>query len=148
MSPEANESIPWASYEEWLAQVLPSIQRDSLWSFETYRLALFLADLVWFDALKLFDDPRGRGLAWQMVDSGGSISANIEEGFGHGFGKDYARFLRISLGSAKETRGWYFRGRHVFTAEVIEHRIHLLDKIISGLVTTAAQQRNYIQPDK
>jgi hypothetical protein len=55
----------------------------------------------------------------------------------------YTRFLRISLGSAKETRGWYYRGRHVFDPTVVEHRMNLANKIISGLVTTAAQQRKY-----
>lgn len=143
MSPEQRMVPPWSSYEEWLLLVPQNIRQDSLWNFETYRQALFLADLVWFDALKLLDSPLGRGIAWQMVDSGSSVSANIEEGFGRGYGKDYARFLRISLGSAKETRGWYFRGRHVLDASVVEHRTDLLNKIIAGLVTTSQQQRNY-----
>ncbi|MFZ4658106.1 MAG: four helix bundle protein [Caldilineaceae bacterium] len=138
-----NRELPWGSFEEWVRQVPESIKQDSLWNFETYQSALFLADLAWFDAMKLLNDLRGKGIAWQLVDSSGSVPANIEEGFGRGFGKDYARFLRISLGSAKETRGWYYRGRHVFDPTVVEHRMNLANKIISGLVTTAAQQRKY-----
>lgn len=142
-----SEGMTWRSFEEWVSQVPESIRQDSLWNFETYRSAQFLADLAWHDAAKLLEDQRGRGMAWQLVDSSGSVPANIEEGFGRGFGKDYARFLRISLGSAKETRGWYFRGRHVFDPAVVEHRIHLINKIIAGLVTTAAQQRAYEKPE-
>ena len=130
------------SYEEWLGQVLPSITGDPLWTFETYRKALFLSDLAWFDAEVLLKDKRGRAIVWQLLDSAGSVPANIEEGFGRGFGRDYGRFLKISLGSARETRGWYYRGRHAFDLSVVEHRLQLANDIISGLVTTAKQQYN------
>jgi hypothetical protein len=51
----------YKSYEEWLKQVPASITQDPLWSFETYRKALFLSDHV-FDPsmldrrLKLADE--------------------------------------------------------------------------------------------
>ena len=35
-------------------------------------------------------------MARQLVNSANSISANSEEGYGRGYGKDYARFLRIA----------------------------------------------------
>ncbi len=130
-------------YEEWLAQVPQSITKDSLWDFKTYRLALFLSDLAWFDSEKLLADERGRGVAWQLIDSSGSIAANIEEGFGRGYGKDYARFLKISLGSARETRGWYYRGRHVFEPELLNHRFGLADEIIANLIIVIDQQRRW-----
>ena len=129
------------NYEDWLGQVSRLILHDPLWEFVTYRKALFLADLAWFDSEKLLVDPRGKDLAWQLVRSAGSVAANIEEGFGRGYGKDYARFLRIALGSARETKGWYYRGRHVFETAVIEYRIHLIDEIIRNLVITSEQQR-------
>lgn len=129
------------SFEEWLVQVPAGIKNDSLWGFVTYRQALFLADLAWFDSEKIIRDMRGRGIAWQLIDSAGSVAANIEEGYGRGFGKDYARFLRIAIGSARETRGWYYRSRHVLDAQVIEHRIGLIDEIIASLVIVARQQR-------
>ena len=130
----------YKSYDEWLSQVPLNITNDPLWTFETYRRALFLADLAWFDAEKLLKDQRGRTIAWQLLDAAGSVPANIEEGFGRGFGKDYGRFLKIALGSARETRGWYYRGRHVFEQTALDRRYKLADEIISGLVTTVKQQ--------
>lgn len=131
----------WKSFEEWVEQVHPVIRQTPLWSFQTYRLALFLADLAWFDVEKLLLLPQGKELAWQLVAAAGSVAANIEEGYGRGFGKDYARFLRIALGSARETQGWYYRGRHAFTPEMLDHRLRLVNEVISGLVTTSEQQR-------
>lgn len=86
-------------------------------------------------------DPRGKSIAQQLTRSAGSIAANIEEGYGRGYGKDYARFLRIALGSARETKGWYFRGRQILDEAVVAHRLDLIDDIIAGLVITAEQQR-------
>jgi len=129
------------SYQEWQKQVAGVIKQDPLWNFHVYRKSLYLADLAWFDAEALMQDTRGRGIAWQLIDSAGSVAANIEEGFGRGFGKDYARFLRIALGSAKETRGWYYRGRHVWSPQLVEKRLALISEIISGLVITSKQQR-------
>lgn len=125
-----------------MGQVSQSIKGDPLWAFETYRKALFFADLAWFDCDKLLADNRGRSIAWQLVDSAGSVPANIEEGYSRGFGKDYARFLRIALGSAREARGWYYRGRHVFDPTLIEHRMTLVTEIMTSLTVVAQQQRD------
>lgn len=128
------------NYEEWLEQVPQSLQTDPLWVFEAYRTALFFADLAWFDCEKLMADPRGKAIAYQLIRSVGSVPANMEEGYARGYGKDYARFLRIALGSARETRGWYFRGRHLFDESLLQHRLNLLDDIIKNLVIAAKQQ--------
>ena len=133
--------MTYKTYDDWLTQIPKSITQDPLWEFETYRKASFLSDLAWLDSEKLLADPRGTRTAWQLIESVGSIAANIEEGYGRGFGKDYARFLRIALGSARETRGWYFRGRHVLDEEVVKHRMELANEIIANLVITSDQQR-------
>jgi four helix bundle protein len=128
------------NYGDWIEKVPPSIKSDPLWEIEVYRKALFLSDLAWRDCDAMLKHDLGRPLAQQLIRSSGSISANMEEGFGRGFGKDYARFLRIALGSARETRGWYYRGRHLLKSDVLEHRHDLLKTIIAGLITMSNQQ--------
>jgi four helix bundle protein len=78
-------------------------------------------------------DLRGREIVRQMVRSIGSIAANIEEGYGRGFGKEYPQYLRTSRGSARESKGWYQRASHLLPTTVITERLALLDKIIAKL---------------
>ena len=94
----------------------------------------------------MIKDPRGKAIARQLIRSVGSICANIEEGHGRGFGKDNAYFQRIALGLARESRGWYYRGRRFLAPQVSEHRIRLLDEIIAALVLSSNQQRQYKKP--
>jgi len=86
-------------------------------------------------------DIRGRAIAEQLIRSVGSICANIEEGYGRGFGRDYAHFLGYALGSARETQGWYLRAKHLLPEEVLEHRLALIDEIIALLVAAIGYQR-------
>jgi len=130
------------SFASWQTTIPQKIRKGPLWNSTVYPKALFLYDLVWFDCDKLEPDRRGRAIEEQIIRSSGSISANIEEGYGRGLGRDYARFLSIALGSARETQGWYLRARHLLTERVLDHRLALLDEIIALLVTTIAQQKN------
>ena len=95
----------WQTLEQWLQQVPDCLKQDKLWEFETYRKALFLADLAWCDCEQLMAHRLGRELVSQLLRSTSSIAANIEEGYGRGYGRDYGRFLRIAEGSAREARG-------------------------------------------
>ena len=135
------DSGPPKSYEDWENEVPKEIKEDTLWSYVAYPKALFLFDLAWFDCERLMKDARGRALIEQLITAAGSISANIEEGYSKGFGADYARFLKIALGSSRETRGWYWRVRRLLPTEVIKHRMALAKEIISLLLTTIRQQR-------
>jgi four helix bundle protein len=96
---------------------------------------------VWFDCEEFKEDKRGQAIEEQIIRSAGSISANIEEGYGRGLGRDYARFLGFALGSARETQGWYHRARYLLDEGVLDHRLALLNEIIALLVTTISQQR-------
>ncbi len=134
--------MEWKSYAEWEDQVPVAIKSDPLWDFRTYRKALFFADLAWNDCETLYKHPIGQKLISQLIKSADSPSANIEEGYGRGYGKDYARFLRIALGSTREARGWYYRNRRALPDEVVEHRINLATELIRLLTTASNQQRN------
>jgi four helix bundle protein len=120
-------------FEVWEKGVHSSLRNDPLWDFKVYPKALFLYDLTWFDCEQLLRDERGQAVARQLIRSAGAISANIEEGFGRGYGPDYAYRLRIAMGEARETRGWYWRSRHLLSEEVLVHRLKLLDEIIAML---------------
>ncbi len=115
--------------------------RDRLANFIGYQKAMQLWDLFWADSEILLRDIRGREIARQMTKSIGSISANIEEGFGRGFGKELNQFYRYSRGSARESRGWYQRARHLLDKQIVAQRTALLDEIISILVATIERRR-------
>lgn len=70
-----------------------------------------------------------------------SVSANLAEGYSRGTGKDRARFYEYSLGSARESRGWYYKGRHILGETVTHHRLGLMTQIIRLLLTMVPQQR-------
>ena len=101
------------NFHEWLSTVPDVIAGDALWTVEAYRLALFAADLGWFDCTKLMQDRRTLSLSDQLFRAVGSVGANISEGYSRGSGKDRARFYEYSLGSSRESRHWYYEGRHV-----------------------------------
>lgn len=72
-------------------------------------------------------------LADQLYEAMGSISANIAEGYSRASGKDQARFYEYALGSARESRDWYFKARHILGADVTHHRMNFLAEIIRQL---------------
>jgi four helix bundle protein len=132
------------TYLEWETEVPQAIKADSVWKSKAYRLALFISDLAWHDATKLLKDKRTLSLADQLIRAAGAISADIEEGYSRGTGRDRARFYEYGLGSARESRGWYFKGRHVLGDEVSRHRVALIEEIIKLLITMIPDQRGQI----
>jgi len=132
------------TYEEWEATVAEKIKADSLWKMAAYRLALFLGDLGWRDTARLMQDRRMMGLSDQLYRALGSISANLAEGYSRGTGKDRARFYEYALGSARESRDWYFKARHTLGDVVFQHRLDLLTRVIQLLLTMIPQQRDRV----
>jgi four helix bundle protein len=128
------------NYEAWLKSVPRQITGDPLWTVEAYRLALFAAELGWHDVTKLMKDKRTVELSDQLYRASGSIGANISEGYSRGGGRDRARFYEYALGSARESRGWYYDSRHVLGEAVFEHRINLLTQIIRLLLKMIPDQ--------
>ena len=128
-------------YEEWVTTVPEEIKADSLWKVTAYRLALFLSDLGWCDTARLVRERRMLGLSDQLYEALGSVSANLAEGYSRGKGKDRARFYEYALGSARESRDWYLKARHVLGETVFQHRLQLLTRVIQLLLTMIPQQR-------
>ena len=117
---------------------------DRLESFGIYTMARQLFKDFWNDSEILGRDYRGRELVRQQVRSLDSICANIEEGFGRGFGKEFPQHLKIARGEARESRGRYERCENLLSAEMIARRIATLDCIIGGLtktITTIEQRK-------
>ena len=109
---------------------------DRLDSFGIYKLARQLFDEFWADSEVLARDFRGRELVKQQVRSLDSVCANIEEGYGRGFGKELPQQLKISRGEARESRGRYERCNHLLSPEIITQRVSTLSHIIGGLSKT------------
>lgn len=129
----------------------PARPLDRLESFGIYQIACGLFHDFWADAELLGKDYRGHELVKQQVRSLDSICANIEEGFGRGFGKELPQHLKIARGEARESRGRYSRCSHLLSADIITHRVSILDHIIGGLTNTintveAKQKRAAVAP--
>ena len=131
-------------YDEWEQSVPETIRGDSLWKVKAYRLAQFLTDVGWHDVTKLIKDRRTIKLSDQLYRALGSVSANLAEGYSRGTGKDRARFYEYSLGSARESRDWYYKERHILGEEVTQHRMQLLTEVIRLLLTMVPQQRGRV----
>ncbi len=129
------------TYEEWERSVHERVKAEPVWGFLGYRKALFLYDVAWEDCESLLKDKRGQEISRQLIRSVGSISANIEEGHGRGYGKHRDWFMGVSLGSARESKGWYWKSHHLLPRAVLDHRLALLDEIIALLVTEITRQK-------
>jgi four helix bundle protein len=109
---------------------------DQLDPFGIYQLARQVFEDFWNDSEILSRDYRGRELSKQQIRGLDSICANMEEGFGRGFGKELPQHLKISRGEARESRGRYERCNHLLPPETIAQRVGTLTHIIGGLSKT------------
>jgi four helix bundle protein len=105
---------------------------------KAHRLALFVANLGWYDITKLAQDRRTVSLSDQLYRALGSI---IAEGYSRTSNKDRARFYEYALGSARESRDWYYKGRHILSKSVTSHRLNLMTEIIRLLLVMIPDQR-------
>ena len=131
------------NYPEWLNTVPPEITHDPIWKLEVYRIALFAGDIGLQDALFLMNKPLMLSVADQLHRSIDSMSVNLTEGYSRSKGPDRARFIESSLGSARESREWYYKSRHVLPTEIVKHRMGLTTRIVSMLVPMIPHQRQH-----
>lgn len=130
------------NFTDWEQSVPDVMRKDALWTVKAYRLSLFLSDIAWNDVVKRSKASGMRSLSDQLYRSVGSVCANIEEGSSKQSPKDRARFYEYSLGSARASRGWFYRARHVLGEQVVHHRLGLSTEIIKLLLTMVPDQRN------
>ncbi len=129
------------TFEEWEQTVPECIRLDSLWRMRVYRLGLFLSDLAVADAARLLRTPAVRGRVDQLVRASGNISSSIAEGYSRGTGKARATFYEYSLGSARETRDWYYKCGKGLTTEVRDHRLLIATEVVKLLISMIASER-------
>lgn len=128
-------------YLAWEQSVPRSITGDVLWKMRVYRLALYASDLAWDDVTRLAQDQRTWNLSSQLYRAIGSISANLAEGYSKSSGKDRARFYEYSLGSARESRDWYYKARFVLGDALANERMDIVTQIIKLLLTMLPDER-------
>lgn len=115
---------------------------DRLESYGIYQFARRLFDNFWEDSETIGKDYRARKLVRQQIRSFDSVCANIEEGYGRGFGKELPQHLKIARGEARESKGCYERCSKLLPAVTFQARVKTLDRIIGGLSKTISPIEN------
>jgi len=84
-----------------ISQKIDSYKKLLFWK-TAYEVTILVVQL----ARKIPKDRASIIIISQLIRASASVGANIAEGFGRYKGKEYERFLQISLGSANETEYW------------------------------------------
>ena len=128
-------------YDEWERGVPEEIRSDPLWTLRVYRIALFTADLATSDGRRLAASPVTERVAGQLVAATGSIGAHIAEGYSRLSKRERVRFYEYALGSAREARDWYLRGRTELGDNTVHARISTLTAIAKVLLVLIDRTR-------
>ena len=128
-------------YETWERLVPPEIRADPLWSLRIYRMALYAGDTGRRDANWLCTRPGCADLAAQLARATESISANIAEGYSRYSKKERGRFFEYALGSARESRDWYYKARATLGEGATAARLSLMTTIIKVLIVFVSRTR-------
>ena len=80
-------------------------------NLKIWQKADLVLDMVCEDIKNWPNDKVANSISYQVLDSTGSISANIAEGYGRGGPREFEQFLRYSRGSCAETDNWLFKAQ-------------------------------------
>ena len=130
-----------ARFREWEKRPPRDLVGDSLWRLTSFRMALFMSEVVRVDARTMFDRGAPSYKISQLERSVESIEANISEGYSKFSGKERARYFETALGSAREARGWYRRTGYWLGIPEAEERRMLLTQIVKILTVAIPLER-------
>lgn len=129
------------NFAEWQKTVPDAIRSEKFWALIAYQKALYLYDLLWQDTGIWLKDDRGQILSKQIIGSADSVCANIEEGYGRGYGKQFLQFYGYSLGSARETKGRLYRAKAFYPQEILRKRLTLASEVVALVLTEINRQK-------
>ena len=129
------------SYDSWEASADEFYTGDPLWRVRVYRRAAYLAELADDDVVDLARNAATRLIAGQLARAVGSVMTSISEGYSRTSTADRTRIYEFGLGSARESRDWYRRGRYVLGPVIIRSRIAELTSIIRMLLSLIKKER-------
>jgi four helix bundle protein len=134
------------SYEAWEMSVSEHIKSDPLWGLRVYRAAMYAAEVGRRDAAWLARKQGFEELAQQLRRSTASIPANMAEGYSRNGKHDRNRFYEYALGSARESRTWYYQARDVLGPNATHSRIALHTTIARILAVLVRRDRETAVP--
>jgi four helix bundle protein len=124
---------------KWVAGADKARTGDPLWSVQAYRLGLYAVACHTFDRGENAELRKAAALD-QLTRSGGSIPANISEGYSRSSIADRTRFYGYALGSTREAIDWY-DSLNLELGSVAEDRQATLTQIRRLLLTTLKNAR-------
>ena len=128
-------------YDAWALTVTPEITTDTLWRTPAYRFALYMMSRAQADIDWILRHRATRALADQLLRAVGGISASIDEGYSRSSGRERAHFYEYGLGSARESRGWYYKCSVALPPEVTAARLARLSRIVRILTAVIPRER-------
>jgi four helix bundle protein len=129
------------TYDEWEGTVPEVIKADRIWRVQAFRLASYLSACVESDSLEIEGDAKVALLLAQLRRAAASVAANIAEGYPRRSTRDRVRFYEYALGSAEETKSWYFSLRASVDSASLEARLSVLRSITRLLLTMIRSSR-------
>ena len=129
------------TYEEWECTVPEVIKADRIWRVQAFRLASYLSACAESDSLELEGDAKVLPILAQLRRATTSVAANIAEGYPRRSTRDRVRYYEYALGSAEESKTWYFSLRAALDSVSLEARLSLLRSITRLLLTMIRSSR-------
>lgn len=130
------------TFDQWQESVPDGFKRDPIWNRQDYKLATYVCDTGWSDVERIAAHPSVHSLADQLYRALASIGANLAEGYSRGSGADRVRFYEYALGSARESREWYYKTRHIVGPDRADDQCRILESIVRLLLTAIPNERH------